>query len=132
MSAVVLVIEPTSDNYLSVYLLRGNKLHCLRVAASKLDQALLPLIDKVLKRNKVKPIHLSAIGLVQSPMSLASQRLAVSVVNSLGWAWGVPVFAHHGVVTVAAINKSLKKARKVFIKAEYSSKPRIGKSKNSS
>lgn len=126
MKSAVLIIRPTSDNLLYVYTLRQNALRSVCVSAPKLDLALLPLVDKVLKQSQLKPSHLVAIGLVQSPMSLASQRLAVSVVNSLAWAWGIKVFAHHGDVTATAIAKSLKKAKKGFLPAEYSAAPRIG------
>lgn len=129
MAGVILVVRPTSDNLLYVYVLRNKALRSLCVSAPKLDQELLPLIDKLLKQAKIKPDSLLAIGLVQSPMSLASQRLAVSVVNSLGWAWSLKVFSHHGEVTITSLSKSSKKAKKGFLAAEYSAKPRIGNNK---
>ena len=126
MSGAVLVVRPTSDNRLFVYLLRGQRRRSVSVSAPKLDQVLLPLIAKILKMTGVKPTQLSAIGLAQSPMSLASQRLAVSVVNALGWAWGLKVFAHRGEVTASNMAKSCQQAKKGFLRAEYSTEPRIG------
>ena len=123
---VIIVIQPTAENALYCHLVKGQALFTKSAEDKKLDRVLLPLIDHVLKQKKVSASSIYAIGLAQSPMSLASQRLAVSVVNSLGWAWGVKTFVFTGVVSLESIQKSVKKSKKGFLKAEYSSAPRIG------
>lgn len=124
---VIIIIQPTAENILHCYLIKGQALFTKSVEDKKLDRVLLPLIDSILRQKKVSADSIMAIGLVQSPMSLASQRLAVSVVNSLGWAWGVKTFSFTGAVSLESVQKAVKKAKKGVLKAEYSSAPRIGR-----
>ena len=56
-----------------------------------LDAVLLNYIAHLLKIQKIPVKSLKGIGVVKGEMSLASQRLLLSAVNSLAWALGLSV-----------------------------------------
>lgn len=55
------------------------------------SQVLLPLIDKLLKNNNVALQDLSAIRVNPGPGSFTGLRIGLSVANTLGWVFGIPV-----------------------------------------
>jgi|GEM_PF-4725707 len=124
----IVILDPGNVGVVRWHLLRDDVLASVSSQAAKLDQASLPLLDKLLRLKKVRQSDIMAIGLIQGTMSLASQRLALSEVNALGWAWQVKTFSLtlSGSLTSKVIQTASKKAKKGFLPAEYSQEPRIG------
>jgi tRNA threonylcarbamoyladenosine biosynthesis protein TsaB len=55
------------------------------------SQKLLPVIDKLLKKNKRKIEDITEIEVEEGPGSFTGLRVGVSIANTLGWVLGVPV-----------------------------------------
>lgn len=55
------------------------------------SQVLLPLIDKILKTNKLKLQDLYGIEVETGPGSFTGLRVGVSVANALGYSLGIPI-----------------------------------------
>lgn len=55
------------------------------------SQVLLPLIEKLLKSQKLEFKDLKGIGVEVGPGSFTGLRVGVSVANALGYALGIPV-----------------------------------------
>ena len=55
------------------------------------SQVLLPLIEKLVKKNKLKFSDLKGIEVETGPGSFVGIRVGVSVANALGFSLGVPV-----------------------------------------
>lgn len=55
------------------------------------SQALLPLIEKLLKSQKLEFKDLTGIEVEKGPGSFTGLRVGVSVANALGFALGIPV-----------------------------------------
>lgn len=55
------------------------------------SQILLPLIEKILKQNKVEFEDLHRIEVETGPGSFTGLRVGVSVANALGFALGIPI-----------------------------------------
>lgn len=55
------------------------------------SQILLPLIDKILKKNRLKPSDLTEIEINTGPGSFTGLRVGAAVANALGWALKIPV-----------------------------------------
>lgn len=63
----------------------GSKTQLLRA------QAVLPLIDKILKEHGLKISDIEAIEVNTGPGSFTGLRVGISVVNALGFALNIPV-----------------------------------------
>lgn len=55
------------------------------------SQVLLPLIEKILKKHKLKYEDLESIEVETGPGSFTGIRVGVSVANALGYTLGIPV-----------------------------------------
>ena len=55
------------------------------------SQALLPLIEKILKQEKIEYKDLDGIEVETGPGSFTGIRVGVSVANALGFSLGIPV-----------------------------------------
>ncbi len=55
------------------------------------SQALLPLIEKALKKQKLSVADIGAIRINPGPGSFTGLRVGVAVANALGWTLGIPV-----------------------------------------
>lgn len=55
------------------------------------SQVLLPLIEKILKKNKLEYKDLKGIEVETGPGSFTGIRVGVSVANALGYSLGIPV-----------------------------------------
>ena len=69
----------------------GNTLDSLTDHNQYGSQVLLPLIEKILKKNKVNFKDLKEIEVETGPGSFTGLRVGVAVANSLGFALGIPV-----------------------------------------
>jgi tRNA threonylcarbamoyladenosine biosynthesis protein TsaB len=55
------------------------------------SQVLLPLIEKILKNNKLKYIDLKEVEVSTGPGSFTGLRVGVSVANAIAYSLGIPV-----------------------------------------
>lgn len=84
------------------------------------SQELLPEIDKLLKRQKIKLSALKGVVVVKGPGSFTGLRVGVSIANALVWSLNIPVVGMPAKEVsdkkiTLAINKALKNS-KVFQK----------------
>ncbi len=61
------------------------------VTDSWTSQVLLPLIDEVLKKNKIKIEDLNEIKVSEGPGSFTGIRVGITIANTLGWLFDIPV-----------------------------------------
>ncbi len=54
-------------------------------------QNVLPLIEKILKKHKLKPSDLTAIEINTGPGSFTGLRVGIAVANALAWFLKIPV-----------------------------------------
>ena len=70
------------------------------------SQVLLPMIVKVLKKNKLDFSDLTAVEVNCGPGSFTGTRVGVSVANALGFALDIPVNGKKGKIVVPIYEKS--------------------------
>lgn len=70
------------------------------------SQVLLPMIVKILKKNKLKFSDLSAIEVNPGPGSFTGTRVGVTVANVLGYALNIPVNGKKGKIVIPIYEKS--------------------------
>ena len=87
-----LIIDSSNNKQIIVGLKIGNKKHLLKHKVdSKKAQAILPLIDRILKKYSLKIEEINSISVDTGPGSFTGLRVGVSVANALGYAMGIPV-----------------------------------------
>jgi len=88
----VLLID-TSDNQKTIVGLKVDGKKYFLKARSKvfMSQTVLPLVEKILKKNKLKLIDLTEIKVNPGPGSFTGLRVGTAVANSLGWLLKIPV-----------------------------------------
>lgn len=64
------------------------------------SQVLLPLIDKILTKNRLRPSDLTEIKVNVGPGSFTGLRVGVAVANALGWALKIPVNGKEQVIPI--------------------------------
>ena len=88
----VLVIDSSKSDKLKIGLRVGDKTTYLTSSAKVLkSQAILPLIEKVLKKYKLNPSNIDAIEVHTGPGSFTGLRVGTAVANALGFALKIPV-----------------------------------------
>lgn len=60
-------------------------------AEYKESEKLLPAIDKLLRKNKAKPMDLRGVAVVTGPGGFSSLRVGLATANALGYALKIPV-----------------------------------------
>ena len=70
------------------------------------SQVLLPMIVKILKKNKIDFSNLTAIEVNPGPGSFTGTRVGVSVANALGFALSIPVNGKKGKIVLPVYEKS--------------------------
>jgi tRNA threonylcarbamoyl adenosine modification protein YeaZ len=70
------------------------------------SQVLLPMIVKILKKNKLSFNDLTGIEVNPGPGSFTGTRVGVSVANALGYALNLPVNGKRGKIVVPIYEKS--------------------------
>lgn len=89
---MVLHIDSKDQRKIEVFLKKnGEVVKSLSEGREYGSQVLLPLIDKILKTNKLKLQDLSGIEVETGPGSFTGLRVGVSVANALGYSLGIPV-----------------------------------------
>lgn len=91
---ITLTIDTTDSAQTIVQIKRKGKL--LSEVVEKTDQRTksqnaLPLIEKLLKQQKLQLADLSAIDVNPGPGSFTGVRVGVSIANALGWILSIPV-----------------------------------------
>ncbi len=105
---MILKIDTTKREEVTVELIdqklgRRDKL----VQTQKLgSQVLLPMIIKILKKNKKSFKDLTAIEVNPGPGSFTGTRVGVSVANALGFALNIPVNGKKGKIALPIYEKS--------------------------
>jgi len=70
------------------------------------SQVLLPMIVKILKKNKADFSDLTAVEVNVGPGSFTGTRVGVAVANALGFALGIPVNGQKGNIVIPIYEKS--------------------------
>lgn len=88
----VLIID-TVDNKKNIVGLKFNnkKFFLTEDVTSSKTQAILPMIDKILEKHKVKKTEISAIEVNIGPGSYTGLRVGLAVANALSYVLKVPV-----------------------------------------
>jgi len=105
---MILKIDSTVTNHIVVQLIdpKVNKIDKL-VQKQKLgSQVLLPMIVKILKKNKVDFSDLTAVEVNPGPGSFTGTRVGVSVANALGFALNIPINKKKGTIVIPVYEKS--------------------------
>ncbi len=87
-----LILDTTNTKQIMVGLTRGDiKLSKLIQSQTVGSQVLLPMIDTILKKYKLKITDIGSIQVNPGPGSFTGTRVGVSVANALGCALNIPV-----------------------------------------
>lgn len=70
------------------------------------SQVLLPMIDKILKKNKLTFKDLTAVEVNVGPGSFTGTRVGVAVANTIGYALNLPVNGKRGKIALPKYSKS--------------------------
>lgn len=117
---MILFIDTTSNKDIFLALTDGKDLITeLREPSERLQaELLLPLIEKLLKQNKVKLADLDGIEVNNHGGSFTSLRIGVVTANALAFALGIPV--------IGIDKKDVKKKKGIsIIEPKYSFEPQI-------
>lgn len=89
---IILYID-TIDNKKTVVELyiHGRKKRIAQKTDFWTSQILLPMIQKILMENGIKPNQLTQIRVLTGPGSFTGVRIGVTVANILGWLLGIPI-----------------------------------------
>ena len=88
----VLLIDTSNSQETIVGLKVDNKKDFLKGRSKVLKaQNVLPLIEKILKKHKIKASDLTAIKVNIGPGSFTGLRVGVAVANTLAWVLKIPV-----------------------------------------
>jgi tRNA threonylcarbamoyladenosine biosynthesis protein TsaB len=89
---MILYINTQDQKTVSVVLKKdGEILESLSEQNEFGSQVLLPLVEKILKKNELKFRDLTGIEVATGPGSFTGLRVGVAVANALGFALGIPV-----------------------------------------
>jgi len=99
------------------------------------SQELLPNIDKLLKKNKIKPEQLKWVSVNLRPGSFTGLRVGMSIANTFGYGLNIPVIGQANITgdikNRLKVLLELKTTKKTFkqVLPEYGRDPRITKPK---
>ena len=95
---VILQIDTTMSNRTEVSLeINGKKDNISQESAVWTSQVLLPIISKILEKNKIKLSDLSDIKVKTGHGSYTGIRVGVTVANALGFLFDLPVNGRKGI-----------------------------------
>ena len=105
---MILKIDTTDTQNITVVL--QDKKNCITQVLSqsqkKGTQVLLPLINKMLRKNKLSLKNIDQIKVNPGPGSFTGTRVGVAVANALGFALSVPVNGEKDKIIVPVYEKS--------------------------
>ncbi len=131
---MILIINTVPRDHFSILLARKAGEFKLKKVAGNFHQAekLLPTIDALLKKEKLKLKDLRAIGVVVGPGGFTSVRVGVAVANGLGYGLGLPIIGVRAdaftneAELVARVFADLKKSnQKKLVEPIYDREPNI-------
>jgi len=70
------------------------------------SQVLLPMVIRILKKNKKSFADLTGVKVATGPGSFTGTRVGVAVANALGFALGIPVNGKKGKIALSIYEKS--------------------------
>ena len=104
---VTLKIDTTDTKNVKVELVADKNLISTLVETQKVgSQVLLPMIDKILKKNKLEITDIKSIDVNPGPGSFTGTRVGVTVANALCFALNIPVNGKKGKIVVPVYDKS--------------------------
>lgn len=105
---MVLKIDTTNTEEIIVWLedTKSNKTDKIISKQERGSQVLLPMIVKILKKNKADFKDIGQIRVNPGPGSFTGTRVGVAVANALGYALGVPVNGKKGKIVMPLYAKS--------------------------
>lgn len=87
----ILIIDTSSNKEIKVGLEIDGKKHVLTHLIDRKNQEVLPLIEKLLKKYKLKLKDLTEIKVNSGPGSFTGLRVGVSIANTLGFLLKIPI-----------------------------------------
>lgn len=132
----ILAIDTTSDETGIGLVGEGKPKIILWVSHRNQSKELLPKIDGLLKREKVKLAELKWVVVNLGPGSFTGLRVGISTANALGYGLNIPVIGkanltgeiNHRIETLLKLKTSTKKFKQVL--PHYGRPPRITAAKN--
>lgn len=106
---MILKIDTTKSEAVSVELIDKKTVRKDKLIGKQqygASQVLLPMIIKILKKNKKSFSDLSAIEVNPGPGSFTGTRIGVTVANILGYALNLPVNGKKGKIVIPKYEKS--------------------------
>ena len=104
---MLLKIDTTKPQEVKVELIDKDGKKDLFVQTQKLgSQVLLPLIVKILKKNKIDFSKLTAVEVNTGPGSFTGTRVGVAVANALGYSLDIPVNGKKDTIALPKYEKS--------------------------
>jgi tRNA threonylcarbamoyladenosine biosynthesis protein TsaB len=119
---ILIINTSTKDCFELLLAKKKNEFKAVKVKGS-FNQAekLLPEIDKLLKKEKVKKEKLTGIGVVTGPGGFTSIRIGVAVANVFGFALSLPIIG----VKASEFEDNKQLAELVFSKARTTAKAKL-------
>jgi tRNA threonylcarbamoyl adenosine modification protein YeaZ len=132
-----LIINTAKQNEILVALAMGKKIIQKKQAIEFHEsEKLLPLVDTLVKENRIKLKDLKAIFVVVGPGPFTSLRIGITVANTLSYSFNIPVIGFKSAEFTGLKNIIKKgerrlaaKRKPVFVFPYYGMKPHITKSK---
>lgn len=88
----ILLIDTSSNQKVKVGLQVGREVNYLTSEVKVLKaQAVLPLLDKLLKKKRLQTSDIDAVEVHTGPGSFTGLRVGVAIANTLGFALNIPV-----------------------------------------
>ena len=104
---MILKIDTTNRRKIKIWIIKNGQIIDKTVSQNQLgSQTLLPSVNKILKKNKIKFANISQIKVNTGPGSFTGTRLGVSVANALGFALNVPINDKKGKIALPIYEKS--------------------------
>jgi len=91
---MILTINTKQREQIELGLFDGDKLLCFEFATEKQSEDILPAIDGILSKQKIKIQDLTAILVHQGPGSYTGVRVGATVANTLAWSLDLPVLPY--------------------------------------
>jgi len=137
---MILFLDTTDRREITVGLVDEGRLESKIEEQGEFEQSekLLPLIDKLLKKNKIMLDDLSGIIVVSGPGGFTSVRIGAVTANTLGFVLDIPVAGvpkSEGATIQKLVEAGLKKLKEVkvgeIVLPFYGAEPNITKPKDS-
>lgn len=88
----ILFIDTSNNEKISVGVeVNGEKEEIGREIDTRKAQAVLPMIDEILRKNRLKISDLTYIEVVEGPGSYTGLRVGIAIANALSFALNIPI-----------------------------------------